>query len=132
MSTAIEQAELTVNTVAAAINALSTEIGEWAESKGFREDWAESLVREDTSAQANVIGTKLMLAVSELSEALETLRDNGADGVIEGKGNFGEELADCAIRLLDLAHMLHIPIGDQIMQKVEVNNGRPYKHGRQL
>lgn len=127
-----QESVFTVNTTAAAINGLSAEIGEWSESKGFREDWAGALIAESSAQQSNVISTKLMLTVSELSEALETLRDNGADGVLKGEGNFGEELADAVIRILDLAHMIGSPIGDEIMRKVESNNNRPYKHGRQF
>lgn len=143
--------EIKVNAVAALLNDLSEEIGTWSESKGFREDWilADELeeiaereiglthVEVDTLAKAanalriNIIGTKLMLTVSELSEALETLRDHGMH-IMDGDGNFGEELADAKIRIDDLAHLLRIPIGDEQIRKVDANVDRPYKHGRQV
>lgn len=147
--------EITVNAVAAVINDLSTEIGEWSEGKGFREDWklaeeldkfaryaeggAVAVTHDDVAMleaaaralKINIIGTKLMLTVSELSEALETLRDNGVD-IMAGKGNFGEELADAVIRLGDLAHLIKSPLGDEVIRKVDKNVDRPYKHGRQV
>jgi NTP pyrophosphatase (non-canonical NTP hydrolase) len=136
---------------AATLNELSKEIGEWARSKGFREDWeltswlnnfshayAEDIIDDDQdklefvgeALRTNIIAGKLMLMVSELSEALETLRNTGADNLSDG--NLGEELADCIIRILDCAHMLDINIGNEIMRKVERNRDRPYKHGRKM
>lgn len=147
--------EIRVNAVAAYINDLSEEIGTWSDGKGFREDWllagelekfaeyatgagaivtAEDVQMLESAARAlriNVIGTKLMLVVSELSEALETLRDHGVD-IMEGDGNFGEELGDGIIRILDLAHLIRNPIGDEVIRKVDKNVDRPYKHGRQV
>jgi NTP pyrophosphatase (non-canonical NTP hydrolase) len=65
--------------------------------------------------------TKLMLMVSELSEALEGQRDGG---------NYDEELADLMIRVMENAHCNGIPIGDIILRKMAVNEDRPHKHGR--
>jgi len=140
--------ELTVDTTAAAINALSRDIGEWADRKGFREDWSDADFLDELAIVLRRIGPsglgsavpdkletiakehrrlanvcKLMLMVSELSEALEGMRDGG---------NYDEELGDLAIRLMENAHKNNIPIGDIIMKKVAVNEDRPYKHGRQF
>lgn len=137
------------------MNTLSKEIGEWARGKGFREDWQlasflESIAmaaKEDrehfgyinvdlmekaaAALRINIIGTKLMLAVSELSEALESLRDHGTD-TLKGAGNFGEELADTVIRLFDLAHMINSSIGSEVLSKTKHNEHRPHKHGRKV
>lgn len=80
--------------------------------------------------RTNVLGTKLMLMVTELAEAMETLRDTGADDL--RSGNFGEELADSVIRIFDTAHMINSPVGDEIMRKVDANKSRAYKHGRKI
>jgi len=143
-----DQVELTVDPRAAAINSLAQDIGAWADSKGFREewedaDWLENLAKElsydddrefrlrnvdrlkkiakSHRRMANV--QKLMLMVSELSEALEGMRDGG---------NYGEELGDLVIRALENANKNGIPIGDEIIKKVAKNKDRPYKHGRQF
>lgn len=143
-------AEVTASVTAAVINDLTDEIGENIQAKGFREDWdlatkleeiadeypeidldeAEEILRKAANAlRLNVLGTKLMLITSELSEALETLRDHGMD-IMSGEGNFGEELADAVIRIADTSHMIKSPLGDEITRKVEVNRERAHKHGR--
>lgn len=148
-----------VSGVAAVINELSHDIGTWSRNHGFQEDWeladtleglsravldgsidempnrelnAMLLIKTARVLRNNIIGTKLMLIVSECAEAMETLRDHGVSGLMEGDGNFGEELADAAIRLSDTAHMMRSPIGDEIVRKVDANNSRPYKHGRKM
>jgi NTP pyrophosphatase (non-canonical NTP hydrolase) len=149
----------TPNVEAGVMNAVSQGIGQWSKSKGFREDFELADKLEEiagnlidgsiddldsrqhsidvltTAANAlriNVIGMKLMLTVSELSEALESLRDTGIIGHYEGEGNLGEEFADAKIRIDDLADMLRVSIGDEQMKKVKKNEDRPYKHGRQV
>jgi hypothetical protein len=78
----------------------------------------------------NVLGMKLMLMVSELSEAMENIRDHGVAGIMAGEGNFGEELADATIRINDTAGLIRSAIGDEIIQKMLVNEQRPYRHGK--
>jgi hypothetical protein len=81
---------------------------------------------------------KLMLCVSELSEALEVLRNGvranevwtAENGKPEG---FVVELADCILRCLDLAeHIAPGRIGDVLALKHEYNKGRPHMHGKQI
>lgn len=137
------------NPVAADVNGLSDDINEWAESKGFWEsiddaDWLQSLANSierenphlpdaarlrDISSRIRtlVLASKIALMHSELSEALETLRDTGADNL---DPNFVEELADCMIRIMDTGGHIHSPLGDTIIEKMKVNEDRPYKHGR--
>lgn len=91
-----------------------------AKRKGFWEDF-EHAKTEDL--RNNAIGNRLMLIVSELSEALEALRHNDED-------NFKEELADVAIRLGDLCGGLHINLEKEIQKKMKINESRPYKHGK--
>lgn len=148
---------LTASGEAAVINSVASDIGAWAIRKGFREDFddakwiddfasayeqvyrqmadisgkedldqgvmeaVERLRRIAARHQAMANTTKLMLMVSELSEALDGQRDDG---------NYDEELADVMIRVMENAHCNGIPIGDIILRKMAVNEGRPYKHGR--
>ncbi len=64
----------------------------------------------------------LCLIHSEVSEALEAYRN-------QDKENFREELADIAIRLLDMAEGLKIDLESEIIKKHNNNRGRTYKHG---
>jgi len=101
---------------------------------------------------------RLMLMVSELSEALEEFRDrNPAQYVVreesmcpqiesnkrmivstsdwrpgEKPEGYGVELADCIIRILDTCAHLGIDIGKLIVKKHEYNKTRPYKHGGKI
>lgn len=67
--------------------------------------------------------TKLMLVVSELSEAMEAYRDNNHE-------HFNEEIADTFIRLFDICGTLHIDIDGQVDTKMRINKLRPLIHGR--
>ena len=69
------------------------------------------------------IPTKLMLIVTEISEACES--DRHGD-----KENFREELADTFIRLYDLVGWLEIDIEEEIQKKMKVNEKRPKLHGK--
>lgn len=82
-------------------------------------------------------GTKLMLIVSELAEALEELRDEhamqeirfGPDGKPEG---FTVELADAIIRICDMCGGYNLPLARALLVKLKYNETRPYKHGKAL
>jgi len=65
----------------------------------------------------------LCLLHSEISEALEAYRNN------LGHAEFGEELADLAIRLLDCCEYWGIDLEAEIAKKHHYNLNRPYRHG---
>lgn len=64
----------------------------------------------------------LCLIHSEVSEALEAYRKGDDD-------NLGEELADVAIRLMDMCEAFNIDLEAEIMKKHDYNKSRPYRHG---
>ena len=74
--------------------------------------------------------SRTMLVVTELSEAIEALRqgDPPDDKVPEYRG-FAVELADAVIRILDIAEQFDLPVIDAIFAKADFNDNRTYKHG---
>ena len=116
---------------------LQTEIHNNAVTKGFWE------------GEAANIPTKLMLIVSEISEAMEAHRKNNfalGNGHIQGvlgwvnekdfiehferteKDTFQDELADAMIRILDLAEKMDIDLESHIKAKMRYNKSRPFMH----
>lgn len=79
------------------------------------------------------IGEVLMLAVTELAEAMEAYRDGNPPS--EKIGSFSkveEELVDTIIRILDLAGGLGFDIEGALRAKMAYNEVRPYRHGGKL
>lgn len=64
----------------------------------------------------------LCMIHSEVSEVVDAYR-NGRDNEI------GEELADIILRTLDLSAHLEIDIHSAVLNKLEYNKTRPYRHG---
>lgn len=104
---------------------LVAECHENSREHGFWEDVENALFKPDTIAH---ISQKLMLIVSELSEAQEAMRN----GYSEHKQEFAEELADAFIRLADLCGYLGIDLAEAVSSKMAKNAARPYKHGREF
>jgi NTP pyrophosphatase (non-canonical NTP hydrolase) len=95
-------------------------------------------------------GSKLMLVVSELSEALEEDRDHGRldwiyvrdfqgskrdwDPRVHNSSRkpegFGVELADAVIRIGDIAERHGVDLSECIRIKMEHNRTRPRMHGK--
>lgn len=117
------------------LNELARQFHERSKAKGFWDEKRET-------------GTLLMLIVSELSEALEADRQNKyanmpffifdvdtGDSFEDAfkkniKDTFEDEIADVAIRLLDLIGKMDIDIEKHISLKMQYNATRPYKHGK--
>jgi NTP pyrophosphatase (non-canonical NTP hydrolase) len=119
---------------------LQEAIEEWRIHQGFETNWRN-------------VPEKLMLVVSELGEAMEAYRhlngdtlqvlmgggkaamEKAADGLtfqqFQHYDNFEEELADTAIRLLDLCGALNIDLAAAIHLKMACNEMRPRKHGKE-
>ncbi len=75
-------------------------------------------------------GEAIALMHTELSEALEAAR---AGYPVDNKvpfDNFTVELADCVIRIFDLAGGMGLEFVDALLAKHEYNQTRPHKHGK--
>lgn len=102
------------------VNAVAHHIHANAQAKGF---WDEP--RND--------GEAIALMHSELSEALEALRDgNPASVKIPAFTGAEEEYADVIIRILDHAQGRGLRVAEALLAKFDYNAGRSYKHGRQF
>lgn len=131
------------------LRALCKDIEAWRINKGFATNWFN-------------VGDKLMLIVTEVSEAFEAFRHIPDDivGTLQNQqepvgathngwvcwadlppevqaqhepvlNNFKEELADVFIRLADLSASLDIDLEHEVMKKMQTNEGRPWRHGKQ-
>lgn len=74
-----------------------------------------------TSKAERNVGELLMLAVSELSEAMEGDRKNLADDKLPQYAMIDVEIADCMIRLCDLAGARSAPLGEIMAAKMAYN-----------
>jgi NTP pyrophosphatase (non-canonical NTP hydrolase) len=72
----------------------------------------------------HVVGEKLMLVVSEVSEAMEGHRKNLMDDKLPHRKMVEVELADAVIRIADLAGALGLDLGGAIAEKMEFNAQR--------
>lgn len=78
-------------------------------------------------------GEALMLMVTELSEAMEALREGSPQSdKIPGFSQVEEELADAIIRILDFAGGNDLDIEGALQAKMRFNESRPYRHGGKL
>ena len=69
----------------------------------------------------DMVPTKLMLTVSELSEAMEAHRKNLQDDKLPHRHGVEVELADAVIRIFDLAGALGFDLGAAIAEKLQYN-----------
>ena len=112
----------TDNTPGASLQAFQWEVHELAMEKGFWTDVSEV-----------TIVYKIAKIHEELSEALRAYERH--DGELSDKipdvSMFAEELADVALRTLDLAEFCRIDLGKVMQAKHEYNKTRPYQHKKE-
>jgi len=78
-------------------------------------------------------GEKIALMHSELSEALEALRNGDPpDDKIPGFSGSEAELADVIIRIMDFASHFKLRVAEAVLAKAAYNETRPVKHGGKL
>lgn len=123
---------------------LQERVGRSNTERGFREYLATHALDDETALREQ--GNALMLIVSEAAEALEALRE----GYQAGGTYYAEpressttahprkpegvpsEIADIVIRCLDFADVNGFDLGDIVLEKMDYNESRPYKHGKKF
>ena len=104
------EARISLNTLRDAIYEDAVKHGLWEDEDGI--DWYQES------------HSMIECEVDELYDAIED-RVNG-----HGDEHFTEELADVIIASLSVAGKLGIDIDAAVRRKMEINKGRPWKHGK--
>lgn len=86
--------------------------------------WTDTKTGQDLDVQS-MVPTKLMLIVSEVSEAMEGHRKGIADDHLPHRSMLEVELADAVIRIADLAGALDLDLGGALAEKMAYNAQRP-------
>lgn len=107
-------------------------------SANARQGWHDRFhTLEDPEAINDHLVAKVMLANTELAEAVEELRSGRDFGEMylsagDKPEGFAVEVADAVIRLLDLMEMLDIDLEHVIEWKLRYNETRNKMHGRKF
>jgi NTP pyrophosphatase (non-canonical NTP hydrolase) len=107
------------------LNDYANECCEIAKSKG----WYDT--------DKDTLETKLLLVHSEISEAVEEIRNGHAPNEIyfsdKGKPEGAPvEIVDALIRIFDLAKKWDMDLEKAYQIKTEYNKSRPYRHGKTM
>lgn len=97
--------------------------GESIDVGGWEKDGEYQLLHIERGDETLAQSVALALLHSEISEALESLREDDHE-------NFAEELADIIIRAGDLAGTSEVDLQEEVAMKMAENKGRDYKHGK--
>lgn len=104
---------------------MSRRCGALAEEKGF---WDKMPAHDSGS-----VAKRLLLTISEIIEGFEGYRKGeGASDHIPEFTPLEEEIADAHIRLMDLAAIEGLRVGEAIVAKLKFNAGREYLHNKRF
>lgn len=86
--------------------------------------WHDLKTGEHARDKRETFAVKLMLTVSELSEAMEADRKGLMDDKLSHRDGREVELADAIIRICDLAGAYGMDLGGAVAEKMEFNASR--------
>ena len=110
-----------------ALNALSQEIHQRNVASGWWTDikTGETLLGKDEHGRdRRNVPELLCLVHSEISEAMEGYRKNLPDDKLPHRSMFEVELADCMIRMFDIAGAHNLDLGGALIEKLNYNQNR--------
>lgn len=87
--------------------------------------WIDPKTGDSITSNPYCFSNKLMLTVSELSEAMEGDRKNLMDDKLPHRPMREVELADAVIRIFDLAGAYGMDLGGAVSEKLAFNASRP-------
>lgn len=112
-----------LNDMASYIHQKNVEAGWWTDTK--LPEGLQQLSDPNNPVFKYVVGTKVALVQSEMSEALEGFRKSRMDDHLPNRQNAEVELADTFIRGFDLAGAMGFDLGGAIIDKMAYNAKRP-------
>lgn len=112
-------APLTIRELQAEAHATARSKGFWS---GYNTSYPDAANTPKYLLSPDETAAKLALIHSEVSEALECVRNND-------RASLSSEMADIVIRVMDLCGGLHIDLETAMVTKMATNKTRPYLHG---
>lgn len=109
------------NSIANAVNLLQHVCHTASTAAGW---WEDIDTGDRIIDRPHVVGEKLMLIVSEVSEAMEAHRKDLMDDKLPHRLGVEVELADALIRIADLAGALGLDLGGAVAEKMAFNKTR--------
>ena len=125
MQRIMQAKETTLNTLRDAIYEDAVAHGLWERTDYTVQLVLQSIRRDDrTTAYRDKIMRELAMRVIRLEV-------DELEGSVEYEEDYAEELADVIIASLSVAGKLGIDIDAAVRRKMEINKGRPWKHGKE-
>ena len=113
----------TMNTLSRHLHEDNMKAGWWTEEE---KHWVADIKTNGSDKKLGImlVATKLCLAHSEISEALEGIRKGLMDDHLPHRSMFEVEIADVLIRLFDLAGATGIDLGGAMIENLAYNKQR--------
>ena len=108
------------------INRLAGMIHEDADRHGLWDDFREAMRRFEDREDSTRLSALRYYATGVVSGEVSEMRSAHED-----KAHYAEEMADVLIALLSTAEELRIDLGGEVVRKMGINKGRPWKHGKE-